>query len=187
MSPDQVIDLLSLMAAYDRRTVGETDVRAWHLAVADLPFDDAKEAVVRHYQQERSWLMPVDVRKLVKKIREERITADPLPAPDPELAVDPESYTLALRRIVRTAGDGRMPFRAIPGPRTSEPPAEYQALRSDEDRERVLVKSVPCPVEGCNARENEPCRVRATGQELAKWHPSRLEAAQRAQDGGVAS
>ena len=36
MTTEEVIDLLTLMASYDRRTVGNADVAAWRLVVGDL-------------------------------------------------------------------------------------------------------------------------------------------------------
>ena len=67
MTPDQTVDLLTACAAFDRRTVGKSDVVAWHAIVGDLPFDLAQEAVFAHYRDSREFIMPADVRTWVKR------------------------------------------------------------------------------------------------------------------------
>lgn len=63
MTKTETAQLLTLIAAFDRRTIGETDVEAWHLIVADLEPDDCMTAVREHYTDSREWLMPADVRR----------------------------------------------------------------------------------------------------------------------------
>lgn len=41
MRKTEVANLLSVMAAFDFRTVSETDVLAWHNILEDVSFDDA--------------------------------------------------------------------------------------------------------------------------------------------------
>ena len=62
MTKTETAQLLTLIAAFDRRTIGETDVEAWHLIVADLEPEDCMQAVREHYTTETRWLMPADVR-----------------------------------------------------------------------------------------------------------------------------
>ncbi|HEY5990451.1 MAG TPA: hypothetical protein VIV12_29290 [Streptosporangiaceae bacterium] len=62
MSPEETIDLLAIMAAYDQRTVGEADVIAWHAALADVVFEDARRSVIGHYRENDDRIMPSDVR-----------------------------------------------------------------------------------------------------------------------------
>lgn len=54
--------LLALCAAFDRRTVGETDVYAWQSVLEDITFDDGIAAVKAHYAERRDWIMPADIR-----------------------------------------------------------------------------------------------------------------------------
>jgi hypothetical protein len=74
VTPEETVDLLTTCAAYDRRTIGKTDVAAWHAVVGDLPFADAQQAVFAHYSESREWIMPADVRTRVK--RKQRDEAD---------------------------------------------------------------------------------------------------------------
>ena len=132
MTTDEVIDLLTLMASFDRRTVGEADVAAWTLAVGDLAYRDSQEAVVRHYREHREFLMPADARALVKSIRSDRVARAVIPAPAPDL--DPRAYKAALAESVRRAADGELPPAPVvpaiaqPGHRHGQPAALSQAL-----------------------------------------------------------
>lgn len=63
---------LALVQAFDRRTVGEVDVRAWHSVLGDLDVADVLEAVRRHYADSSDWMMPVHVRRLVAGIVADR-------------------------------------------------------------------------------------------------------------------
>ncbi|MEV4670995.1 hypothetical protein AB0K34_05010 [Actinomadura sp. NPDC049382] len=101
MTPEQVVDLLTLIAARDRRTLGKADVTVWAFDIGDLDYDDACQAVADHFREDPdTWLMAGHVRKRVKAIREARIGPagpglSPIPPPaDPD---DPQAYMAALR------------------------------------------------------------------------------------------
>ncbi|MEV6073985.1 hypothetical protein AB0L80_02540 [Streptomyces sp. NPDC052069] len=75
MTPADAAELLTLAAAFDRRTVGESDARAWAAALNAMPLDaDAREAVARHYADTDAWLTPAHVRQQRAKIRAARIS-----------------------------------------------------------------------------------------------------------------
>lgn len=71
----ETANLLTVMATYDRRTVGETDVIAWQAVLSDASFEDCLEAVRRHYAEDTEWMMPAHVRRLVRNILREREVA----------------------------------------------------------------------------------------------------------------
>jgi hypothetical protein len=75
MTKTETAQLLTLIAAFDRRTIGETDVEAWHLIVADLEPADCMEAVRAHYMTEVRWLMPADVRTFAVTAARRRVGA----------------------------------------------------------------------------------------------------------------
>lgn len=131
MDRNEVVDILTLIAARDRRTVGQADVAAWLEDIGDLTFEDARAAVARYYRESREWIMPADVRRLVRTIRAERIAVAPIPAPD--AAMSEKGYRQALRAIVRRIGDGKTPFRAIEAGGGSEPSEEYRKAREELD------------------------------------------------------
>jgi hypothetical protein len=66
---------LALAQAFDRRTVGEMDVRAWHSVLGDLDAADVMEAVRHHYASETDWIMPGHVRRIAMQLVEARARA----------------------------------------------------------------------------------------------------------------
>lgn len=72
MDKSDVVLLLAFAGTYDYRKTGDADVEAWHLAVGDLDFEDAKAAVVAHYRSTTDRMMPAHVRQGVRVIRDER-------------------------------------------------------------------------------------------------------------------
>ncbi len=72
MTPAEVARVLAKASAYDQRTIGETDVAAWHEILGRYDYADALSAVARHYAETRERLMPADLIKQIKAVREER-------------------------------------------------------------------------------------------------------------------
>lgn len=103
MTPAEAATILALCSAYDRRTVGEADARAWSQALDDIDHGDAQEAVVRHYRTRRDWIMPADVRQAVGEIRGERIRNYGQFLPRPPRQVDGEPASFEWERGFRTA------------------------------------------------------------------------------------
>lgn len=75
MNLSETARLLTTMAAYDRRTIGDADVVGWQAVLSDAPFEDCMEAVQRHYAENTDWMMPAHVRRLVRDIHGERESA----------------------------------------------------------------------------------------------------------------
>lgn len=72
MNRSETALLLGAIAARDQRTVGETDVLAWHEDLSDLPFDDARAAVSRHFRDSTDRIMPAHIRRQTRILRDER-------------------------------------------------------------------------------------------------------------------
>lgn len=72
MNAEEISDVLAKAAAFDQRTVGAADILAWLEVVGDLDRADALEGVARHYRETSNRMMPADLRRHVKAIREER-------------------------------------------------------------------------------------------------------------------
>ena len=95
MNLGETSQALALAQAFDNRTVGEVNVRAWHTVLGDLDAADVMEAIRRHYDHSTEWLMPAHVRRLVDAIQRERAKSQrkwapgqagvPADAPMPEL------------------------------------------------------------------------------------------------------
>lgn len=70
MTPAETARVLAAAAAFDRRTVGQADVAAWHSALYELDYPDARDAVTRHYQISTEWIMPMHILRTVQARRE---------------------------------------------------------------------------------------------------------------------
>lgn len=126
MHKSHIAAVLGLIAARDRRTIGETDIRAWHQDIGDLDFDVACEAVSVHFRESTEYLMPAHLRRIAAGIIRER------------------------RRQLREAEEQRAieQYAAAAGPLTDRS-AEIQAfvgrVRSvlpDGDREALMPRQV---------------------------------------------
>lgn len=86
MTPSEVAKVLAKCAAYDRRTVGEMDVRAWHEILAAVELPDALAAVTLHYRRSSDWAMPSDILEDSREAKRARLRqlgrqAEPLALP----------------------------------------------------------------------------------------------------------
>lgn len=110
MNLTETAQLLALAAAYDRRTVGQADVRAWHEVLGDISFTDGAAAVKDHYAASREFIMPANIRTAVRLKRERRLADNPdfVPDADPD---DVHAWLAALRegRVRRAGGDRTLP------------------------------------------------------------------------------
>lgn len=113
MTDDQVWDLLTSAAAFDRRTAGKVDKEAWLAALGDLRFEDCQAAVIAHYRETTDWLMPSHIRKRVREMRADRVADAEIPPPPRELVDNPAAYTAALRAAEAAAADGADPQQAM--------------------------------------------------------------------------
>lgn len=129
MTLDETVDLLTVAAAFDRRSVGEGDAMAWHATLGDLDFEDSKQAVIAHYRDSREWIMPADVRTRVKAMRRDRLERE-IPAPPHELTGQPGRYQAELQSTVRQIADGHHIRRALAPVREDPPPREFTEARA---------------------------------------------------------
>jgi hypothetical protein len=53
--------LLTLMSAYDGRTIEPVDVRAWHAIASHIEYTRGQAVVMRHYSRENRRMMPADL------------------------------------------------------------------------------------------------------------------------------
>lgn len=145
MTPAEVARVLAKASAFDQRTIGETDVAAWHEILGRFDYTDALQAVARHYGETRDRLMPADVVRLMKVIREERQRLEARSAPralpgryedDPERDVRNKENLQRIRREVIAPLVARMSVPE-PGQWVPTPGAPKGAWWEDEKaRER---------------------------------------------------
>ena len=79
MTRNELIDVLSVIAAATRRTVGETDVEIWGSVIGHLDKDLALEAVAMHIREKPGvWLEPGHVVANARSILRDRQQRSPL-------------------------------------------------------------------------------------------------------------
>lgn len=139
MNLQEAAQLLAVCAAFDKRTASEVEAGAWHRALFDLPFEDCRLAVVRHYSESREWIMAADVRRGAEAIDRTR---------------------RAQEHAARLAERGELP-EAPAAPMTA---AEIEAFRNKArahgfdpakfgNFERAVAAAVPGPVEKQEAEQ----------------------------------
>ncbi|MDT0608797.1 zinc finger domain-containing protein [Streptomyces lancefieldiae] len=206
MTPSEAAQLLGHCAAFDNRTVGKVDARAWSAALHDVPFDeDAVAAVAAFYgtppkdPSQKLWIQPHNVRTLRTKIRNARLENFQYePLPDESVG----EYLARYRGQVQAIASGRIAAPtgrlALEGGPTRQFVAELEARGwegnrevPDEDDEpaaelietvrRTGPLGVVCPM--CAAEIGFPCKSNyATkkhplGKPLSKPHTARIRAA----------
>ncbi|MCF8610012.1 hypothetical protein L5G28_07535 [Gordonia sp. HY285] len=87
---DQTVDLLTVIAAYDRRTVGKGDIAAWHEAARRIgwTYPEALDAIHAHYAESTKWLMPGHITDRIKLARRQPAHADDVLAIEKKPASD---------------------------------------------------------------------------------------------------
>jgi hypothetical protein len=139
MTPEETGKLLGICAAYDRRTVGETDVIAWYRVVGDLPYSDCEAAVIAHYAAKREWIMPADIRGAVKRAQhaaEDRGSIRELLDPAAYQAKIAAADNAFLRKLAARTGQPAI-LKAI-GPAYSEPASEETRAAAAAEVRRKL-------------------------------------------------
>ena len=158
MNRDDVIDVLAVVAAATRRTVGEADVKIWSEIIGGDDKQLALRAVRDHLAEcPGVWLEPGHVHQRVKAFRRDQWERESIEAKQARMealeskAVD-DAHELAARKGI--------PIEAPKYKRTGGSPC----LR------------VKCP--WCKAGPGQPCVVPNTSRAPAElWHPSRKELA----------
>ncbi|MGA5635030.1 zinc finger domain-containing protein [Streptomyces lydicamycinicus] len=180
-------ELLGLAAARDQRTVGDSDILAWHddLNEAGITYEDARAALTRFYvaqgdlrAEDRFRATTPDVIHLAKALRRERLTNFVYEPPPGD--TDPH-YFARLRGQISATANGRVPaLSAAPALEGGPHPQFVEELEArqyevgrpvpkdqDEDdsttAEVAKVRrpgplGVECP--SCNAPIGRPCKTR---------------------------
>lgn len=172
MTPADAAELLTLCAAFDRRTVGEADARAWAAALNAIPLDDdARAAVARHYAETDRWITPAHVLQQRAKIRRDRLDrANVLYAGRPD-ETGAESITRR-RALLAAVADGRIEPQTVPQALGLAPGTAPRALTGGpardpelEARLAAIGRTIPDEV----AEQLRPFRpVRAQREALAR-------------------
>lgn len=158
MNKSDVVDVLSFVAAGDRRTVGDADVEMWFLVMGDVPKDFALHAVIAHRRENPGqWLEPGHIVQRWKDHRRDQLAREP--------------------DAMREARQAQLDARLVDAIETF--PAATTELRFTRPSQRSgdgpNPLAVRCP--WCHAGEYRPCQIPGTNTAMRNPHPSRIEAA----------
>jgi hypothetical protein len=179
MNRDEVIDLFTAIAIYDRRTVGGPDVEAWLHQLGDLDFEQCLAAVHEYFRSSTGWLMPATVRDLVRAKRERAAHRRQLAAlatarPGPEVH---ERGSALVRQVLDPVGAHPEAALAVACPHCHAPIGAHCTRAGRSDRHRVLLpKPHPSRLDAARAADSAaatpagPEQVGDTGRRLANGH-----------------
>jgi len=71
MDKFEVSKLLTAISTYDNRKIATETVEGWFLALGDLTYQEASEAVVMHFKLSTKWLLPGHIRYNVGMVRDQ--------------------------------------------------------------------------------------------------------------------
>ncbi|GAA1616110.1 hypothetical protein ACFQY4_18100 [Catellatospora bangladeshensis] len=128
MKPSEMGKVLAKCAAFDSRTVGESDVMAWHEAVGHLDFEHAMQAVSRFYATSRQRMWPVDLVETVRMVRAEHERRERLATREPQRLQTGDIGDPRLRAAVRSIAQAASLTRHTDG-------------RTDEVHQRALERA----------------------------------------------
>ncbi|ARX85652.1 hypothetical protein SMD44_05116 [Streptomyces alboflavus] len=203
MTPAEAAELLAHCAAFDHRTIGESDARAWARALHDVPLDDdTRDAVAEHYAHTDKWITVAQVRDMRARIRTGRIDAAH-PVYDGNPDETGEQFITRRQAQIIAAAEGNLPARTITqaigtGPSSDllaltsavghrvDGPAEAAPYVAEETRTEIrttlpgnraaLVElAVACPNERCRADIRHLCK-NSHGTQLRNVHGRRRDA-----------
>lgn len=160
MNRNDVIDVLSVVAAATRRTIGETDVEIWHGIIGGDDKQLAMRAVREHLRDQPGvWLEPGHVHQRVRAIVRDQLEREPDHDREARQAALDSRFADQVREIAAS--------KALPT-------FERASLRAGPN-----ALEVACPF--CRAGVGRPCTLGALpgvarGDVRRTPHPSRVEA-----------
>lgn len=140
MTPGDVARLLGTCALYDYRETSRHDAVAWYAVIGDLDFEEASEAVRRHYRDSTDRIMPAHLRRIVRQIRDEHRASAPARALPSPFEHDPE--------LEQRSGRGAESARQALGPVLELLAAKQAGVPSAMDELRALTAVPDSPDDG---------------------------------------
>ena len=169
MNYTEMARLLAAISAMDTRRIDEATVATWPGVLGDLGFEDALEAMRRHFARSTDWLMPAHIRegaRLLREFRKEQHEALALPS---RWESDPERDARVQRGLAQVAA--ALSVARAARPRAVEATEKPPPTRSEEIRALAIRRAI---AERGRSRAIDPAplrdrRPRTSGS--ADWRP----------------
>lgn len=129
MTPSETVMLTRYVAAVcPHQRIDEYTPDAWYDVLGDLNLDDCRAAVAV-IKRRSVFVDPSEIHAEVRRIRNDRLAREPVPAPPAELADQPGRYRAAVQGGVKRIADGMTRHLAIAPVREDAPPKEFTEAR----------------------------------------------------------
>lgn len=131
MTPSETVKLTRYVAACcPQQQIDDYTPDAWFDLLGDLPLADCREAV-RVVCKRQPFIAPAEIRAEIRRVRNDRLAREIVPAPPAELADTPVRWRAELSAGLRKIADGLSIPRAIAGPvREDDPPPTWAEARA---------------------------------------------------------
>lgn len=170
MNVNDTAKVLAKAAAFDRRTIGDSEILVWHEAIGDLPLGDCLNAVTAHYRESADWLTPAHIRQFAQAADHKRRGQQR--AAQLATATTPDGTTLAIEGAPRGPVRDRSPEVADLVRKTVESLPQPDALsraraRARQERGRPDKQlTQPAPKKTRKPPKDYPPPVDTDGREL---------------------
>lgn len=160
MTPLETADILTAIASFDLRTVGEADIIAWHAVIGELDKALALEAVVLHHKTNTERIKPAHLIGIAKQIRRDRAERENADAEARGQFEDGRDQRLGI-------GVGNKALGGLPIPTIGQP--VWPAYEINDAIGRACPRCRAQPNDACvdpsSTRPTRiPCLVRLTGK-----------------------
>lgn len=131
MTPSETVALTRYVkACCPQQQIDDYTPDAWFDLLGDLEMADC-HAAVKVVCKRQPFIAPAEIRAEVRRIRNERLAREPVPAPPHELADEPGAHRDEIRVAVKRIADGMTRHLAIAAPvREDPPPEEFTEARA---------------------------------------------------------
>jgi hypothetical protein len=139
MTPTEAVVLTEYVRdCCPQQVIGEYTHDIWYDILSDLELTDCRAAVIA-IKRRAVFVDPSEIRAEVRRIRNDRLSRQIVPAPPPELAENPVRFRETLKADLRAIADGRAIPEAIAGPvREDDPPPTWAQARAVLSPPRTL-------------------------------------------------
>lgn len=153
MTPPEVVDVLTAIASFDLRTVGQSDVVAWHAVIGDLDKALALEAVVIHHKTSTDRIKPAHVIGIARSIKRDRMAKNV--AADNHVAVSTHAIGPAYQGLpIAVEGDPVWDAYDVGDAITRECPRCHALANDACVTSRDTAQRIPC-LDRMNARASQ--------------------------------
>lgn len=139
MTPTEAVALTEYVRdCCPQQVIGEYTHDIWYDILNDLELADCRAAVIA-IKRRSVFVDPSEIRTEVRRIRNDRLSRQIVPAPPAEIADNPVRFRETLQADLRAIADGKVVAKAIGAPvREDDPPPTWAEARSTLPAPRTL-------------------------------------------------